>query len=70
MTIEDTGMGMDRATIDRIFDSFFTTKELGTGLGLSTVMGIVKAHGGFINVQSTPAQGSCFQIYLPASKPV
>jgi PAS domain S-box-containing protein len=68
MTIEDTGMGMDRTTIDRIFDSFFTTKELGTGLGLSTVMGIVKAHGGFINVQSTPAQGSSFQIYLPAVK--
>jgi PAS domain S-box-containing protein len=68
MTIEDTGMGMDSETIDRIFDSFFTTKELGTGLGLSTVMGIVKAHGGFINVHSTPAQGSSFQIYLPAVK--
>jgi PAS domain S-box-containing protein len=68
ITIEDTGIGMDSETIDRIFDSFFTTKESGTGLGLSTVLGIVKAHGGFINVESTPAQGSSFQIYLPAVK--
>jgi CheY-like chemotaxis protein len=68
MTIEDTGIGMDSATIDRIFDSFFTTKESGTGLGLSTVLGIVKAHGGFIDVQSAPAQGSSFNIYLPAVK--
>jgi two-component system, cell cycle sensor histidine kinase and response regulator CckA len=68
MTIEDTGTGMDNETIDRIFDSFFTTKESGTGLGLSTVMGIVKAHGGFITVQSTPDRGSSFKIYLPAIK--
>jgi PAS domain S-box-containing protein len=68
MTVEDTGMGMDRATLDRIFDSFFTTKESGTGLGLSTVMGIVKAHGGFIDVQSHLGVGSSFNIYIPAVK--
>jgi PAS domain S-box-containing protein len=68
ITIADTGIGMDSATLDRIFDSFFTTKESGTGLGLSTVMGIIKAHGGFINVQSAPDRGSSFKIYLPAIK--
>jgi PAS domain S-box-containing protein len=66
MTIEDTGMGMDRATLDRIFDSFFTTKDAGTGLGLSTVMGIIKAHGGFIDVQSELGVGSSFKIYIRA----
>jgi two-component system, cell cycle sensor histidine kinase and response regulator CckA len=68
MTIEDTGIGMDSVTLDQIFDSFFTTKEAGTGLGLSTVMGIVKAHGGFIDVQSELGRGSSFKIYIPAIK--
>jgi PAS domain S-box-containing protein len=66
ITIADTGSGMDQPTIDRIFDTFFTTKASGTGLGLSTVLGIVKAHGGFIDVQSTPGRGSAFKIHLPA----
>jgi PAS domain S-box-containing protein len=68
MTIADTGIGMDSGTVDRIFDSFFTTKEAGTGLGLSTVMGIVKAHGGFITVESVLGQGTAFNVYIPAIK--
>jgi PAS domain S-box-containing protein len=66
MTIADTGMGIDRKAIDLIFDAFFTTKELGTGLGLSTVFSIIKAHDGYIHVDSEVGRGTCFTIYLPA----
>lgn len=69
VTITDTGVGMTPEIIDRIFDPFFTTKDLGqgTGLGLSTAMGIIKNHGGFVNVFSEVGKGSKFQVFLPVS---
>ncbi len=68
VTVQDTGKGMPADVIARIFDPFFTTKAIGqgTGLGLSAVLGIVKSHGGFVDVQSQPDQGSQFAVYLPA----
>ncbi|MFE4107948.1 ATP-binding response regulator [Almyronema epifaneia] len=70
VSVSDTGTGMSEAVIQRIFDPFFTTKAIGqgTGLGLSAVLGIVKSHGGFLDVQSQVDQGSQFQIFLPASQ--
>ena len=69
VTVTDTGTGMPPEVVKRIFDPFYTTKEVGkgTGLGLATALTIVKSHGGFVNVYSEPNKGTRFSIYFPAS---
>ena len=65
LTISDTGKGIDENAMELIFDPFYTDKFTGRGIGLSVVLGIVKAHGGCISVESTPDKGSTFKVFLP-----
>lgn len=69
VSVEDDGVGMDGTTLPHIFEPFFSTKGTGkgTGLGLSVVFGIVKEHGGWIDVESAPGSGSVFRVYIPSA---
>ncbi len=72
LSVEDTGTGMSKEVLDKIFIPFFTTKDVGhgTGLGLPVVYGIVTAHGGTIDVKSEPGSGTRFEIQLPVIEPI
>jgi CheY-like chemotaxis protein len=68
LTVTDDGVGIPPEAMDRVFEPFFTTKEMGrgTGLGLAAVYGILKGHGGYIDVMSAPGRGTTFEVFLPA----
>ncbi len=68
ISVTDTGVGIPKENLDKIFEPFFTTKEIGkgSGLGLSTLLAVVRSHGGFLNVESELDKGTTFSLYLPA----
>lgn len=68
LRVRDAGPGIEPATVERMFDPFFTTRSDGTGLGLAIVRGVAEAHGGAITVQSTPGRGAEFALRLPLEK--
>ncbi|MGD8251457.1 MAG: ATP-binding protein [Desulfobacterales bacterium] len=67
ISVEDTGEGMDDNVRRRLFDPFFSTKQIGRGLGMAAVYGTIKSHGGWIGVESTPGEGTTVQLYLPTT---
>ncbi|MBK8724661.1 MAG: hypothetical protein IPL96_01080 [Holophagaceae bacterium] len=67
LEVRDNGPGMDKATLARVFEPFFSTKFQGRGLGLSAILGIVKGHRGGVRAESEPGRGSCFSVYFPAA---
>jgi CheY-like chemotaxis protein len=70
LRIKDTGAGMDKQILEHLFEPFFTTKDIGkgTGLGLASVYGSIKSHNGYIDVESTPGQGTTFTMYIPSTR--
>ncbi len=68
ITVEDEGIGIPPQNLKKIFDPYFTTKEMGSGLGLAVTYSVVKKHGGYIDVDSTPGRGSRFSLYLPVTE--
>ncbi len=72
LSVKDTGCGMSKDVIEKIFDPFFTTKDVdqGTGMGLSTVQGIVEQHKGFVQVSSELGEGSVFELFFPETAAV
>jgi signal transduction histidine kinase len=68
LRVEDTGVGIPPEHLDRIFDLYFTTKDHGTGIGLSMVYRIIQMHDGEVEVQSTPGRGTTFKVLLPRAE--
>jgi signal transduction histidine kinase len=66
LSVSDTGVGIDPRVVGQIFEPFFTTKDTASGLGLAVVWGVVKQHGGWVDVRSQPGRGTTFHIYLPS----